>query len=612
MRKFLTLILGILFVFGAAAQNGRNRTAIPVKLDKQIPAKGIHTVLKATKDIPTATPVGMTNYDMQTNDGIAKRLINHGDGTFSTTFIQYHGANMPTAPDRGTGYNYFDGTSWLYTVMSGNPRIEGAMKTGWPALVALDNGTEVVVNHFNATGGYFGWVQNIGASGTSWTQQNASASQALLWPRAASSGNVIHTFGVVDQGIVYNNQSPAPVYMRSTDGGVSWGGLVQPDGIGSDYFDGISGDSYNIDANGDVVAIVCFDLLSDFVLFKSIDGGDTWTKTIIADSPSDLYDWGAGIIIDADGDAIADTCTTVNNADLVVDDAGVVHIAFSTILILDEDAGDDAASYFYGYNNYIHYWNDNMAAGVFTEVSSPSFHELHISPEAELYIGWTPDADGSGILGDGITGTGDYGFQGWCGFPSIALDASNNVYISYSATMEGDEYLKTDAFPEPQNYKHIHISQKIDGVWSDPIDVTTVDGANSENVYCTLAKKVDTNVYLQYQYDSEPGSSLREDAGEPITDNYILFKAIPVPILPASVESLNNNVKLTVYPNPTVDMITITAQNVNKVEIYNILGEKVYSAANVETVNLEKFSAGAYILKVYTNEGVATKKIQKI
>lgn len=607
-------MLGVLFVTGIVAQDGKNRTAVPVKSQKKIISLGTCNTLNS-KLIPDAVPVGFTNYDLQTNDGIAKRLINHGDGTFSTVWIQYQGETLPGAPERGSGYNYYDGSSWLYTLLTepgNNITIEGSQRTGWPAIVALDDGTEYVANHAN-TAGYFGWTQTIGASNTGWTQKNSDASEPLLWPRAAVSGDTIHIFGVVDYDITYNGQSPAPIYLRSTDGGDTWDGLVQPTGIGSTFFDGIGGDSYAIDANGDVVAFVLFDIMSDCVLFKSTDGGDNWTKKIIADFPVNLYDWEGGVLIDEDTDGIADTCTTVNNADVVIDDNGVVHVGFSTLLIVDDDPGDNAASYFFAYNNGIHYWNDTMDEGYYDGTpTSSSFHELYISDVTEMWIGWTPDLDESGIIGDGITGSGKYGFQGWCGYPSIALDASDNIYISYSATMEGDDYLKLDANPEPQNFKHILVSQKIGSTWEDPIDVTSVDGTNAENIYCTLAKNADTHLYMQYQWDNEPGLNINTNGdGDAATYNYILFKAIPLPISVSEVKSIENNIAVMVYPNPANDIINVNANNIKYIEVYNILGTGIMLIKdNFDNIDVSTLSSGSYVFKVTTDEGVAVKKVQ--
>ncbi len=615
MRKFYLLSVSLLLSAFAFAQVAPGPKAFPASNQKQVKAHGSYTRLNS-KEIPLAETVGLTNYDLQTNDGVARRLINHGDGTLSTVWTQYHGTTMPAAAERGTGYNYFDGSAWKFASFDGNVRIEGTTRTGWPAIVALDNGNEFVVNHARTAGGYYGWKQVKGTNNTNWTAAPVAQSKALYWPRATSSGNTIHVFGVVDSEVIFNGQKPCPVYIRSTDGGTTWGGLVQPTGITSEFFDGIGGDSYAIDANGEVVAIVVFDLMNDFTLFKSTDGGSTWTKKIIADFPQDLYSWSAGVLIDKDADAVADTCTTVNGADVVVDDNGTVHVAYSTVLVLDDDATDDVASYFYGYNNFIGYWNDDMAAGVYTSgASTTSFHELYVSPEAEdeQWIGYTPDIDGSNVLE--ITGSGAYGFGGYCGFPSIALDESENVYVSYSATMEGDDYLKTDASPSAQNFKHILISQKVDGMWYFPLDVTSVDGTNAENIYCTLAKNADSKLYMQYQWDGEPGIFMRDDptgTHDPITDNFILVKGIEVP-LPDAIPTSNGAVSLVsamVYPNPVTDFVNISASGMTKIELYNVSGSLVLSSSK-SMINMSNLPTGTYIAKVYTSKGVVAKKIQK-
>ena len=67
-----------------------------------------------------------------------------------------------------------------------------------------------------------------------------------------------------------------------------------------------------------------------------------------------------------------------------------------------------------------------------------------------------------------------------------------------------------------------------------------------------------------------------------------------------------------IYPNPATDFVTISTQeNINKVEVYNVLGQLVYAneeGNNQVMVNVADFSNGVYVAKVYTNSGVSTKK----
>jgi hypothetical protein len=68
-----------------------------------------------------------------------------------------------------------------------------------------------------------------------------------------------------------------------------------------------------------------------------------------------------------------------------------------------------------------------------------------------------------------------------------------------------------------------------------------------------------------------------------------------------------------VYPNPAKEEVMLASSvNVEKVEIYNVLGQVVYSAdvnANSVKVNTADFAAGNYVVKMYTEAGVATKKL---
>ena len=67
-----------------------------------------------------------------------------------------------------------------------------------------------------------------------------------------------------------------------------------------------------------------------------------------------------------------------------------------------------------------------------------------------------------------------------------------------------------------------------------------------------------------------------------------------------------------VYPNPTVGMIKVEAENMKSISIFNLLGEKVFeSSANSDTFEFD-FShqtAGMYFIKVETAKGIETMKV---
>lgn len=80
--------------------------------------------------------LGTSFYDLQSNYMLQNRICyNPSDGTIGVVWTK--GMDAPDFGDRGTGYNFFDGTSWL---PEPEARIENA-KTGWPNYAFLgENG----------------------------------------------------------------------------------------------------------------------------------------------------------------------------------------------------------------------------------------------------------------------------------------------------------------------------------------------------------------------------------------------------------------------------------------------------------------------------------------
>ena len=72
---------------------------------------------------------------------------------------------------------------------------------------------------------------------------------------------------------------------------------------------------------------------------------------------------------------------------------------------------------------------------------------------------------------------------------------------------------------------------------------------------------------------------------------------------------------LTVYPNPasnnTVFIYITSKNNLNKnVEIYNVLGKKVFSnLLTSKALNISKLSTGVYLLKIKENDIIETRKL---
>ena len=69
--------------------------------------------------------------------------------------------------------------------------------------------------------------------------------------------------------------------------------------------------------------------------------------------------------------------------------------------------------------------------------------------------------------------------------------------------------------------------------------------------------------------------------------------------------------QITVFPNPTRDIITIASSlNINAT-LYNAVGQPVYQNNNVQQIDLSKYEAGIYNLILTYNDLQFTKKIVK-
>ncbi len=73
------------------------------------------------------------------------------------------------------------------------------------------------------------------------------------------------------------------------------------------------------------------------------------------------------------------------------------------------------------------------------------------------------------------------------------------------------------------------------------------------------------------------------------------------------------NVNVNIYPNPANKFINVSSLSIiDRVQITNVLGQVVMTkelGANGANINIENLKAGNYFVTIYSNDGVATKKL---
>lgn len=581
--------------------------------------------VQRTTAVSEAT-IGTTNYDLQSNGSVGDRIVVNADGSIAAvwTFATGDGG---TYADRGTGYNYFDGTNWGSVPTA---RIEN-VRVGWGNIVNTRSGREVVLAHGSSNKTNLA-TRAVKGTGT-WANSNSTLPNVTggdWWPRMVSSnprgGDTIYalaiSYPVANGGTAYNGLDGAILFSRSVNGGVSWDITnQQPTGLTSANYLGFSGDGYAIAASGSTVAIIAGDSGTDLTLSKSTDGGVTWTSTIVMQFPIVKWDQ-ATSQSDINADAIPDTLETNDgNLAIALDNFGKAYVAYGRMRIFD-DVDADPASYF-PYVDGLYVWSEGMptqmAGGAIGNNIAASIQDLN----GDNYISFPTVPTGSfpfGLTrGNSLTS-----------FPSMAFDASNNLYLSYSSIVDS-----LSSLPHPEKLvRHQYITKSCDGGvnWSDPLDLDPNDpNLPQEGIYGSLAKNIDGNLHVIYQRDLYPGNGIpgttttNPDGDQIDAGNDIIYAKIPTTDITCSVVTGIKNeaasiATISFYPSPattngTIDVVLKENAKMDIV-VMNSVGQTVFTTSvtgnagsNKVDVNLSNLSNGLYFyqVKIANNKAITNK-----
>ncbi|MCK5339206.1 MAG: hypothetical protein KAJ50_10355, partial [Bacteroidales bacterium] len=193
MKKFISLAISMAMVIFAFSQSiptvdqsmlEQSRKAVYVPADDVIVEAPVQELTGPRAFDPSETIIGETWYDLQTNKSVQNRVYRYADGTIGAVWTR--GIDASAFPDRGTGYNYYDGTEWG---PSPTTRIE-SIRCGWPSYSPLGPDGELVISHdFGASVLYFN-ERDVKGTG-SWIETTyvySTGPPALSWPRHITSG----------------------------------------------------------------------------------------------------------------------------------------------------------------------------------------------------------------------------------------------------------------------------------------------------------------------------------------------------------------------------------------------------------------------------------------
>ena len=119
-------------------------------------------------------------------------------------------------------------------------------------------------------------------------------------------------------------------------------------------------------------------------------------------------------------------------------------------------------------------------------------------------------------------------------------------------------------------------------------------------------------VFRALKYPTDYSAFLGRDLtpGNPIELNPNLNNCS---LLSVEENSLDKGHNVKVYPNPTIDHLNIESDLIiNKILVYNILGERIKQTTNQNYIELRDLNAGIYILKIQIKDNIEiTKRIVK-
>jgi hypothetical protein len=626
MKKLLLISLALLVgivAFSQATKVSQNLLNTPAQTEFKKPISDLPEVfmpvnptVSASRMAVNETVVGKTFYDLQSNTSLANRIVIHPDGTMGATWTR--GMEATTFPDRGTGYNFFDGSAWGPEPTA---RVE-TVRTGWPSYSTWGPAGEVLVSHTGGANGLAFLTRETRGTGA-WTESYIVGPEGMpdvTWPRIITSGEnneYIHMLSDNDAAASFTGQSSSMFYSRSSDGGATWDiNMMVLDGTGIEYYNDVSADEYTLASKGDIVAILVADAWKDMFLLKSLDNGESWEKTVIWEHPYPFFVFGQT--------ELTDTFFTVDNsASLAIGPDGKVHVVFGISRAQYAEVSTTQYS-FYPWIDGIGYWNEDMP------VFSNSIHALagpqYEYEESEMienynYIGWSQDVDGNGTLSFATTVNQtpmSYRELGLSTMPNISIDDQGRLFVAWASTTE--TYDNID-----YNFKKIWARAYDNGEWGPFVHVTNdIVHIFDESIYPTMPLTTSGNaVYVMYQADGLPGTAL--DSDHDYQENRMIVAAIDYSDLLTGLgkenQLINESSVSQNYPNPFNGTSTITVNleksaNLSMV-VTNMVGQQVMSFNRGQVaagtyffqVNSTNLTDGIYFYTVKADNSSVTKKM---
>lgn len=662
MKKVFLLSLGLILGVSAFAQRFVTKNdAVKMEANSKIVAVGNEMTTEASTYAPTAQRSAVINryddmedgetiwtfYDLQSNQYVANRMYQLPNGNVGIVATMSH-ENNQTASDRGTGYNFYDGSDWMDMPET---RVE-PFKTGWPSIAQYGANGEILLAHGN---GHMQCFLRETAGEGEWTYVGALpdypegyiyTTEYPTWPRIVTCGdnhNIAVAAAVLQhkisddetdlQTVLWRAENPADINSWT----VSYGPLHE---TGWDH-NAFSADDYCMASNGHKVALLYSGCLTNSVwLFTSEDDGATWETTRVWENP---YEGRSFEYENGQPWGMEDTLFMPMNGAVAIDNNGIVHVALNTFeMIHTTDNESGYYSYWSGRSvDGILYWNSTQPAPIadtehpeYTDpgMIGPNPHHaarlwwpivgepgyVHIVNDSTKWIGMVPMYEGIDWDNDKyyMSGT-EYlsKLNGASGHPALSIDPQGNIACAFSSPCTNRVHGTLNKY-----FRSIYVSYRnaIDGYWLQNED-DLMDGVlymYQEGLFTNSVLNTVHNdeFWFGFQADDEIGfywgSGATQTTGtENIIHGVKVIKRLGVEDTEAQ------DVVYSIYPNPATDYIVVSsAMDADAtITFTNIAGQTVKRfnknlTTGDNSINID-LESGAYFCTISANGFDKTVKV---
>jgi hypothetical protein len=621
MKKILLLFVSLGLVAGVAAQTHpaayKEKSNVkvlrhPVAVDGNFVGTQPANTTTASKAVLDDPSVNTTKYDFQSNGASLPRLYKFADGTMGTTGTM---AQLDDFTDRGTGYNYNDGSGFG---PQPSDRIE-SVRTGWPSYAPLGANGEIVISHVSATGPLMIDRRDTKGTGT-WIETSLpppadAGTTGMIWAKMVTNGpnrEYVHIISLTgpaaNGGAAYQGLDGAILYTRSLDGGETFEDWRILPGMTSDDYLAFSADAYAwAEPKGNTIAFVTGDNWYDEFMMKSTDNGETWTKTKIWSCLYNKY-------VNGPNDTTPMFYCPDGSSGVTLDNSGKAHVVFG----LQRAKGDADGKKWYPFTDGVIYWNEDMA-------ELPQSLDPDTLYNHGQYIGWVTDTN---VYYAQQTELAHY-YNSMTGWTTIISDQWDNLFVNWSGVT---------VLRDPNSYMLRHIFSRASttngATWRDTIVDLTGDFLYtwSECVYPSVSATSDDKEYVLFQADADAGAYIQSvgvsgyQGQTNITVNDMILvsptkESIIVPATGIESKSANSFTVMQNSPNPVKGMtyinVNLTKPGNVRLDVYSPVGQKITTLekANAASGNLQfafdgsNLAAGVYFYTITANNSSVTKKM---